>query len=110
MEGDKFITCDVDGQIIKLKSALVGGLIYGDPEYPMAFYAGKLALEEMGMCLLHALRATIKIQVDVHKFSIKETEEFILFCVAEALRREERRIMNGGQDPDTVMRFTKHNL
>jgi hypothetical protein len=110
MEEQKYVTINLDGQIFKLKTALVGGIIHGDPEYPMAFYAGKLALEEIGMSLLHALRAIIKIQLDVHQFTLPQTEEFIVFCLAEAIRREERRLLMGDDESDTVLRMSKHNL
>jgi hypothetical protein len=106
----KFVTVDLDGQIFKLETALVGGKIHGDPEYPIAFYAGKVTLEEIGMSLLHALRAVIKIHTDVHDFSLRQSEEFIIYCLEEALKREHRRLTHPGEDNDTVMRVTKHNL
>jgi hypothetical protein len=110
MESKRYVSVELDGTVYKLKTALVGGLLHDDPSYPMAFYAGKLALEEIGMSLLHALRAVIKIQVDVHEFTLEESEEFVLFCLAEAMSREERRLKMGSDDSDTVLRMTKHNL
>lgn len=111
MENVKKVTLNIDGTTYHLKSMLIGGMMESDPQYPMGAYAGKLDMEEFAMCILHAFRAAIKINVDVHAMSIKESEEFITFCFAEAIRREERRLNNPThEDLDTVMRMTKDNL
>ena len=110
MDQKQYVTVEVDGQIFKLKTCLMGGSLLDDPGYPMAFYAGKLALEELGMSLLHAFRALVKIQMEIHNFTLDECAEFINLCMMEALKREEKRLLFGGEEGDTVFRMTKHNL
>jgi hypothetical protein len=111
MENVKKVILNIDGTTFHLKSMLIGGMMESDPQYPMGAYAGKLEMEEFAMCLLHALRAAIKINVDVHAMSLQESKELITFCLTEAIIREERRLNNPThEDLDTVLRMTKDNL
>jgi hypothetical protein len=107
---DKFVSIKFDDHSYKLKHVLMGGVTDGDPEYPMGMFAGNMSIENLGMCVLHAFRAAIKINVDAHGMTVGQSEEFLLFCLAEALRREERRVRLGDDYEDSVLRVTKHNL
>lgn len=108
MDNRKKIIIKIEDYEYEMETALLGGIKSGDPQHPMGIYAGTLAIEDIGMALLHALRATLKISLDVHKMDIETAESFILFTVHEAVKRERARMEKVDFDhEDIIMRMSK---
>jgi|tagenome__1003787_1003787.scaffolds.fasta_scaffold19819119_2 hypothetical protein len=110
---DKFITVKWADQTIKLKTALIGGVTDDIHACPMGMYAGSMDIGDIGLALLHNLRATIKVVKDHHDMSVDQGVDFILFCLKEAEIREieNKNIDNTSyQEHQTVLRMTKDFL
>ena len=84
----KGVTLFFDGEEVFLQTAIIGGVTGDAIECPMGMYAGKLQPEDVGLSLLHSLRAVIKITREHWGFNMSKTEDFIVFTLAEAIRRE----------------------
>lgn len=86
----KGITVHFDGEELFLQTAIIGGVTGDALECPMGMYAGKLLPEDVGLSLLHSLRAVIKITRDHWRMDMDKAEDFIIFTLAEAIRCEKR--------------------
>lgn len=104
MEQD-LIKIELNGEPQHLNMLLGGGINKDD--HPTAFYAGDFSPEKMGIALMHILRAVIKSQREVLEVPLERSEDFILFCLAEAMRRERIDRHKSSEESDTIMSMTK---
>jgi hypothetical protein len=76
-------------QIIHLENAFIGGRWVEEDMNPIGFYGGKIDIGEMAISLMNLLRGVIQITGQECHLSPEKREDFLISCVAEALRREE---------------------
>lgn len=113
MKKDNIVTIKWADQTMELKTALVGGVTSDAHECPMGMYAGSMDIGDIGMALLHNLRAALKVTKDHHGMNTMQGKDFILFCLNEAVAREveNKNIDNTSyKEHQTVLRMTKDNL
>lgn len=83
------IVIRVGTEEIKAKNVFIGGFKDDGSEDIIACYGGVLDPAEMGLSLMHLHRATMRIMVNQLRMPLDKAEEFMLLCLAEAVRREE---------------------
>lgn len=86
---DKYITIIAGDEEIKLKTAILGGVMLDDKDLPMGMYSGSHDIGDLGIAVLHSCRAVMKILQDMHGLNMEQCIDFIRFCTLEASDREE---------------------
>jgi hypothetical protein len=84
---DSHITVSFCGDTFILKNVFIGGRNTKD-DSPMGVYSGVLDIAEMGISLLTMFRAILRTTREEMGMPTDTTEDFILFCLAEAMKRE----------------------
>lgn len=79
-----------EGRAIDIQTGLVGGVTGDDLNVPIGMYAGKMEMEEIGLCLIHVHRVILKMFIEHYGLNIKAIDEFICLCKNEAIKRELR--------------------
>jgi hypothetical protein len=85
---NKKVFLDLDGDRIEIENALIGGKMAQGAQEPFSVYAGPLDIGDIGLALLHIMRATIKITMDELHLPLQSSEEFMLFTLKTALQLE----------------------
>jgi len=88
---DKKVMLVLDGEVIYIKNALIGARMEDNDHTPFSVYAGQMDIGEIGLSLLHILRAVLKINVDEMGLSMNLAEDFVLFTLKEAVKLENLR-------------------
>lgn len=78
----------VDGQEYEFENLLCTGCPVNDENNPTSFYFGHRDIGEMGVNVMYLLRSILKICRTELGFTKHVSEEFILECLKEAVRRE----------------------
>lgn len=99
------------GEIFRMESALISGVMNDEIASPMSLYSGKLDLEEVHSALFYANRAVIKILMDEFGIPLDCSEEFLLSAVTEAVTEEYNSRSTGNLDVDVrkVLRENRKN-
>lgn len=99
------------GEIFRMRSALISGVMNDDLDTPTSLYSGTLDLEEVHTALFYANRAVIKILMDEFGIPLDCSEEFLLSAVSEAVTEEYNARSKGNLDVDVrkVFRENKKN-
>jgi hypothetical protein len=77
-----------DGTKIELESAFVGGRMKDVTNAPMGLYSGKMNIETAATCLVHLLRAAIKLCNEELTMSPRKYATFLHFCADKAIETE----------------------
>jgi hypothetical protein len=88
---DKKVILLLDGEPVEIKNALIGARMEDNDHTPFSVYAGQLEISEVGLSLLHILRAVLKINTEEMGMSLDTSENFILFTLQEAVKLEKLR-------------------
>jgi hypothetical protein len=81
------ITVSFAGETFVLKNAFIGGRNVADKN-PVGVYSGVLDVAEMGISLLSMFRAILRTTREEMGMPTDTAEDFILFTLAEAIKRE----------------------
>lgn len=73
---------------LHFENIFIGGQLTGGHRDHVSFYSGELNLGEMGVTLMTLLRGVIRITGEECGLSASKAEDFISFCLAEAVKRE----------------------
>lgn len=84
---DAKVTVSFAGESFVLKNTFIGGRSVED-EHPIGVYSGVLDISEMGISLLSMFRAILRTTREEMGMPTKIAEDFILFCLAEAIKKE----------------------
>lgn len=77
------------GNVMHLENVFIGGRWVEEGKSPVGFYGGEINIGEMGISLMNLLRGVIQITSEECGLTPDKCEDFIVSCVAEAIRREE---------------------
>lgn len=84
---DSHITVSFCGETFVLKNVFIGGRNVKD-DSPLGVYSGVIDVAEMGVSLLAMFRAILRTTREEMNMPISAAEDFIVFCLAEAIKRE----------------------
>lgn len=96
------------GEIFRMKSALISGVMNDGTISPMSLYSGTLDLEEVHNALFYANRAVIKILMDEFGIPLDCAEEFLGSAVSEAVTEEYNARSQGNMDVDVRKVFREN--
>jgi hypothetical protein len=87
----KPITVIIDDEKFEIDQCIIAGVFskgHSQEGHPMGSWCGSLEIGDMGIALMHALRAIIRINTEYQGLRITQSAEFINDCAKEALKRE----------------------
>jgi antitoxin component of RelBE/YafQ-DinJ toxin-antitoxin module len=84
---DAVVTISLAGESFAIKNAFIGGREV-DGDNPIGMYSGVLDIAEMGLSLLSMFRAILRTTRQELGMPVDVAEDFILFCLSEALKKE----------------------
>src|SRR5687767_5669051 len=97
------------GEMLEMKSALIGGRSDDFEESPTSLYAGPLDLDEIHTSLFYVNRAVIKLLMDEFSMSMDLAEEFVTSAFTEAFTKEYNVRISGKTDMDVQKIIKSHN-
>lgn len=84
---DAYVTVTFAGDTFVLNNVFIGGISIKDGN-PIGVYSGMLDVAEMGLSLLAMFRAILRTTREEMGMSPEITEDFMVFCLAEAIKKE----------------------
>jgi hypothetical protein len=106
-------TVTAGGRTVEFKTCLLSGMANDGEDTPMAMFVGRFDLHEFGIILMSQLRAVYKILQREFEMDNPEAEDFVVFCLANAIKIEEeakRRVARGEAEyGESVLKMTKDN-
>lgn len=102
---NKKVFLEIGEERFEIHNALIGASMKPNGEEPFSIYAGKLDVSDIGLALLHVIRAAMKITREEYNTPLSVTKEFIEFTVKTAFDMESTNDFMDFVRSDSVQEF-----
>ena len=110
-KGEAVLTISFEDKEFKMTNAFIGGSLNDSRKTPIGMFTGSVDVGDMGVALLTVMRTVLKTTTSEIGMSMEQSADFIVVCLAEALKREEQeQKLNHNELHDIVKKFMKNHF